>query len=329
MKTISFAVVGTNFVTDMFMAGVKEVEGVEVVAVCSQREESLKKFAEKYPGIPSFLDYHQLVDLEGVDAVYLATPNYMHHEMSLFFLKHGMAVFCEKPMGVNPNQVKEMVACAQENKVLLHDGIVPLYTQNYLLMKEHLEDIAPLHRCVLAQGRYSSRYDAYLRGENPTTFRVEFGNGSLVDMGVYCVAVAMGLFGKPNKILSNAKRLSNGADCMGSALFIYDDFEAVLMHSKVSNTAITSEIQGEKGLIQMGILSLMNEVYLQKGNDEKIQLGETSMNGFSDQLREFKKNFENKEYESKLVSHQFSVDLADVLFELRQQNGIQYPLYGE
>ena len=329
MEEITFAIVGTNFVTDMFMTGLNELDGVKVIAVCSKREESLKIFSEKYPGIPGYLDYKELVTLENLDAVYLAVPNFLHHEMSMFFMNNGIAVFCEKPLGVNPTQVREMIACSRKNKVLLHDGIVPMYARNFWELKERLSEIGPIRRCVFTQGKYSSRYDAYLRGENPPTFCIEYGNGSLMDMGVYCVAAALGLFGKPHKIISNAEKLPNGIDCLGSALFMYDGFEIVLLHSKVTNTAILSEIQGENGLIQIDHLSRMNEISMQKGSDEKVRLGAPRLNGFTDQLHEFIKNFRLGNYESEMVGHQFSLDLAEVLFELRQQNDIHFPLYGE
>ena len=116
---------------------------------------------------------------------------------------------------------------------------------------------------MFALGQYSTRYDAYLRGENPTTFRMEFCNGSLVDIGIYCVAVTVGLFGKPVGILANASKLATGVDAMGSTILIYDDFEVVIMHSKVSNSSITSEIQGEQGNVYIDSISRMENVFME------------------------------------------------------------------
>ena len=134
-------------------------------------------------------------------------------------------------------------------------------------------NIGRLKRAVFVFGRYSSRYDAYLQGENPPTFRIEYCNGSLVDMGVYCVAVAVGLFGKPVRVLANATKLSNGVDCMGSAIMIYDDLEIVIMHSKVTNSSIVSEIQGEQGNLSIDSISSMENVFLQRRNRDRIQVG--------------------------------------------------------
>src|SRR5690606_38740506 len=132
-----------------------------------------------------------------------------------------------------------------------------------------------LRRAVFSFGRYSSRYDAYLRGENPPTFRLEYCNGSLVDMGVYCVAVAVGLFGKPDKVLANGSNLSTGVDAMGSAILVYDDMEVVILHSKVANSSIESEIQGEQGNLYIDSISRMERIFLHRRNQDRVQIGRT------------------------------------------------------
>ena len=184
MKKISIGVIGTNFVTDMFMKGISLVDGFEVIAVGATSEESIARFIAKYPIRQTFLDYRKMAGIDSIDAVYLAVPNHLHHEMTLYFLNKKVSVFCEKPLAVNPLQVQEMIEASKQNHTLLQDGIVPLYTENYLKLKENLGNIGRLRRAVFAFGRYSSRYDAYLQGEDPPTFRIEYCNGSLVDMGV-------------------------------------------------------------------------------------------------------------------------------------------------
>lgn len=329
MRKISIGVIGTNFVTDMFMKGISLVDGFEVTAVCATREESIARFTAKHPVSQTFLDYQKMAESDSIDAVYLAVPNHLHHEMALYFLDKKISVFCEKPLAVNPLQVREMIEASNQNHTLLQDGIVPLYTENYLKLRENLGNIGRLKRAVFVFGRYSSRYDAYLQGENPPTFRIEYCNGSLVDMGVYCVAVAVGLFGKPVRVLANATKLSNGVDCMGSAIMIYDGFEIVIMHSKVTNSSIVSEIQGEQGNLSIDSISSMENVFLQRRNRDRIQVGLTLEDSFKAELLDFRDNLLNRRVQSRLVSHQLSHDIVEVLYEIRKQSGVSYPCYGE
>ena len=50
-----FAIIGTNFVSDMFMEGALSIDECEVVAVCSRNPQNAQRFAEKY-NIPNVFD---------------------------------------------------------------------------------------------------------------------------------------------------------------------------------------------------------------------------------------------------------------------------------
>ena len=329
MGKIKVGIIGTNFIADEFVQGIRMVPGYKLSAVCAATSASVDKFVQKYAIPHKTVHYQDLAEGGLVDMVYVAAPNHLHYEISMFFLNKKISVFCEKPLAANPTQAAEMIAASRKNKTLLFDGIVPLYTQNFAVLKNSLKKIAPLRRAVLSLGRYSSRYDAYLRGENPPTFRKEFCNGSLMDMGVYCVSVAVGLFDKPDKIQARASKLSNGTDGLGSAIFSYDGFEVITLHSKISDTAILSEIQGEKGIIFLDWLNRIDKMFIQQGREKREKLGKTGQEGFVYELQEFRKAFKARQVESDLVPHQLSQDVADVMYEMRRQSDIHFPCYGE
>ena len=325
MEKLRIGIVGTNFVVDQFMNGIAMEGGCEVVSVCDVSETALQKFQEKYHIPHAFHDYHEMAEAGGIDAVYLAIPNALHHDASIYFLNKKLHVFCEKPMGANPQEVEQMFAAAEKNGVYLHDGIAPLYVENFVLMKKTLPQLGRIRRAVFVQGRYSTRYDAYLRGENPTTFRVELCNGSLYDMGVYCVALAVGLFGMPEKVFAEGTVLPSGADCIGTAVLTYADMEVVIMHSKVTDSMIESEIQGEQGNLFINLPSRVQELWLQLRNGERTPLGVKTDEGFKYELRDFRENIQKGNRESTLVPHSISRAIAQVLYECRRQTGIHYP----
>ena len=329
VNRIKVGIVGTNFIADWFIQGTSMVSGFEIAAVSANTQASVNRFAQNHTIPYKTTNYHDLAEDCLVDMVYIATPNHLHYEMSMYFLEKKISVFCEKPLAANARQVADMIAASRKNRTLLFNGIVPLYSENYAMLKGYFKKIAPLRRAVFSYGQYSSRYDAYLRGENPPTFRNEFANGSLMDMGVYSVSVAIGLFGKPLKVQARSSKLSNGTDCLGSAILSYDNFEVVILHSKVSNTAILSEIQGEKGIIFLHPMNRLEKIYLQLGKQERKQLGKTGKEGFLYELREFKKTFKAGKIEPDMVPHHLSQDIADVMFEMRQQSDIHFPCYGE
>ncbi|MEG0076458.1 Gfo/Idh/MocA family protein [Anaerorhabdus sp.] len=331
-----FGVVGTNFVSDFFMSGVHQVPEIEVVAVCSGRKENAIKFAEKYKIENVFDNYLEMIDSGKIDAIYLAVPNHLHHEMTCECMKRKIPTLTEKPFATNYREAKEMMDLSKEMNTYLQDGLIPMYTENLSIVKEALPMIGKLRRAVFTFGKYSSRYDAYLRGENPTTFRREMSNGSLMDLGVYCIGDAVALFGKPKSIIATGLLLETGVDGLGTCLMQYDGFEVTIQHSKITDTEVVSEIQGEEGIIQINLLSRVQDIWVTSRNKtggctlgvkpgEKTLISQPSLEGFTYQLRDFIKNVEAGRIESEVFPHQMSLDIMEVCTEARKQMGVIYP----
>ena len=321
---------GTNFVSDFFMAAAREVPEIQVTAVTSGHRAHADAFAVKY-GIPAVYDsLADMLEKAELDAVYLPVPNLLHHDMTITCLQRHLAVITEKPFAVTPQQAAEMFAISAQENAYVHDAIVPLYTDHFQQLKQELGRVGRIRRAVISFSKYSSRYDAYLRGENPPTFRPELCNGSWMDLGIYCVADAVGLFGKPLAVQASAVRLDSGADCQGAAILHYDGFDAVLLHSKVTDTGILSEIEGEEGTLTFDVPSLISHIWYTKRphageKAEKILLSAEGGNPFACQLRDFVRSRAEGRPESALVPHRLSLDILETLTQCRTQAGVVFP----
>jgi len=73
----------------------------ETVAWCDSNAERVRSAAAEHPGVAAYTDYRDLVRHPGLDAVVIATPNFVHAEQAIEFLEAGKDVFLEKPMGIN------------------------------------------------------------------------------------------------------------------------------------------------------------------------------------------------------------------------------------
>lgn len=330
-----FGIVGTNFVSDFFMAGAKAVAEVEVVAVCSGKKENAMKFADKYQIPHVFSSYIEMIESNEIDAIYLAVPNHMHYEMTCECIKRGMPTLTEKPFAANLEEAKEMIELSKKYKTYVHDGLIPMYTDNFQSLRESLSKVGVLRRAVFVFSKYSSRYDAYLRGENPTTFRREYCNGSCVDLGIYAIGDVVALFGKPKKITASGLLLDTGVDGMGTCVFTYDTFDVCIHHSKITDSKLVSEIQGEDGLIQIEGISRIQQAWFyprkpedyagELDADGKIELTKASEEGFTYQLRDFVENVQQGRIESLKLPHQLTLDILEVCTECRRQMGVIYP----
>src|SRR5262245_5938029 len=77
----------------------------------------------------SFTDYRQVLDLKNIDAVIVATPCYLHSEMAVACLNAGKYVYCEKPLGITPEQVDAALKAAARSKAFLQIGQQLRYVQ--------------------------------------------------------------------------------------------------------------------------------------------------------------------------------------------------------
>ena len=151
-----FGIVGTNFVSDFFMEGAKFCEGCEVVAVASRSYDNAVAFARKYNIPEAYKTYQQMCESGKIDAVYVATPNSTHKEIAMYFMSHGIHTFCEKPMASNIGEVEEMIECAKKYNVYLHEGIVPLFSPNFDVIKNNLSRIGKIRQVYINMAQYSS-----------------------------------------------------------------------------------------------------------------------------------------------------------------------------
>jgi predicted dehydrogenase len=87
-------------------------------AVAARKEDRVKAFAEKW-GYESFdTDWRNLVARKDIDVIDIASPNDTHHEMAIAAAKAGKMVMCEKPLGRNAREAREMVAAVDKAGVL-------------------------------------------------------------------------------------------------------------------------------------------------------------------------------------------------------------------
>ena len=121
MKTIGYAVVGTGYFGAELGRIMKEQEGAKVVAVLDP--ENGQTIAEEL-GCDAETDLDTLYSREDVDAVIVATPNYLHKEPVIKAAQHGVHVFCEKPIALSHQDCDEMVSACQKAGVTFMAGHV-------------------------------------------------------------------------------------------------------------------------------------------------------------------------------------------------------------
>ncbi|MEB7883881.1 Gfo/Idh/MocA family protein [Serratia fonticola] len=325
---IRFAVVGTNWITERFIDAAHESGKMRLTAIYSRKLEQAQAFGANYPVEHFFDSLEALAQSDVIDAVYIASPNSLHCQQSLLFLSHKKHVICEKPLASNLREVEQLVACAREHQVVLFEAFKSAHLPNFLILQQALPKIGKLRKAFINYCQYSSRYPRYLAGENPNTFNPHFSNGSIMDIGYYCVASTVALFGAQQSVLASATLLDTGVDAHGSVCLNYGDFDVVISHSKVSNSDIPSEIQGEEGTLVIEKISEAQGVVLTpRGENSQVLTQPQHINTMLYEAQVFAELVEKRQVEHEGLEN--SLIVASLLTEIRRQTGVVFPADGE
>lgn len=121
MNTVGYAIVGTGYFGAELGRIINRQEGARVVAVLDP--ENGETIAKEY-GCDYETDLDALCGREDVQAVIVATPNYLHKEPVVCAAKHKKNIFCEKPIALSYKDCDEMVRAAEDNSVTFMAGHV-------------------------------------------------------------------------------------------------------------------------------------------------------------------------------------------------------------
>ena len=321
---INFGVIGTNVITERFLEAGKDAEGFCLRGVYSRSREKAVDFARKHGADLAFDSLEDMDSCKEIDAVYVASPNSLHASQSIQMLKGGKHVLCEKPIASNQREFEEMKKVALENRRVLLEAMRSVYSPGFQAIRENLHKLGKIRRVSFQYCQYSRRYDNFKKGIIENAFNPALSNGALMDIGVYCVHPLVSLFGKPEKVISSSLKLSNGIDGAGTILTEYPDFQGELLYSKITDSRVPSQIQGEEGSLVIREIPDPQEVvlYYRDGSNETLEIPRTE-NNMDYEIREFLRLIREKRYSHEyLENSQMEIELMD---EVRRQQKIFFP----
>lgn len=325
---IRYATIGTGFITDSFIKGAEKSGKMKLTAVYSRTQEKGKTLAANYgEDILLFTDLEELAKSSLIDAIYIASPNSMHAPQAKLFLSHGKHVLVEKAAASNARELIETMNLAEEKGLVFMEAMKSLTMPAYLALKENIGRIGKIRKYIGIYCQYSSRYDRHKAGELVNTFQRKYSNGSLMDIGIYCLYPLVDLFGNPEKIKAQATLLEEGGvDGSGSILFQYKDMEAVILYSKISDSHLPSEIQGEQGSILIDRIGSPREITLiLRDGGKEVLSPMTHEEDMVYEALEFVKTIEEKRSFSKINHRDLAESVHTILDEARRQVGLSFP----
>jgi len=192
---VKWGVIGACGIADRrtIPEGIIPAKNAKLVALMDIDEQRIKKVAKKYGNVRYYTKEEDLIDDSEVEAVYIATPTYLHHKHVLMAAKAKKHILCEKPMAMNLRQAQEMINVCRENKVKLTLDYMMRYHSYNRKIKEMIDD-GKLGKLVMGRAQLTCWYPP-IKG----AWRQEpelGGGGSLIDMGTHCIDLLEMFMGK-------------------------------------------------------------------------------------------------------------------------------------
>lgn len=118
MSTIGVGIVGCGGITlQNHLPGLALCPDAKVVALCDSNAEVLDRAKKTTNAAFATTDYKELLKRGEVNAVIVATPNFLHAPIAIAAANAGKHIFCEKPLAMNFDEAVEMYKAAERAKV--------------------------------------------------------------------------------------------------------------------------------------------------------------------------------------------------------------------
>jgi len=321
---IKWGILGCGKIAQKFAADLAISDGGYLYAVSSSSKEKQKVFSDLYPGILTFDRYEDLAACAEIDAIYVATPHSFHMRHSILCLQNGKAVLCEKPMAVNRDQVQKMIDTALEHRVFLMEAMWTAFLPAiqdiiYNINQGKIGEVKHLS----ADFGFKAVFDAESR-----LFDLDLAGGSLLDIGLYPVMMAILILGEPTAIMATAQLAPTGADESCTMLLTYSNGATASLYCTLqAHTDTKCKIYGSEGKITIPGRFHEQEHYLMKmGHEEdtKISVGKKGL-GYVHEIEHVSTCLQERKTESPIMSFDMSTTLIRIMDEIRRQIGVKYP----
>ena len=324
---IKYGIIGTGWIAESFIEGVRLMTDSAIAAVYSRTEEKGNDFAKRNDIPLVYTDIDEFANGD-FDAVYIASPNACHASQSIKMMKASKHVICEKPIAVSPNELRECIEISKETNRIYMEAIMYMHTPNREKLREAVGKIGNITSAHFDFSQLSSKYAAYKRGETPNIFNPALATGGLMDLGIYCIYPAIDIFGVPKKITADAVFMRTGSDGSGSGTFNYGDKLLTFTYSKTGQDYAGSFIYGDEGTIEIESISKLTNIKLvdKDGNKKVIcpDMPKSEIMGY--EAKEFEEFISGKNMEKYNLSSKTALQVSEQMEKIRNLAGIEFDL---
>ena len=294
---------------------------VVLYAVASRDLSRARAFADRNGVLKAYGSYEEMLCDDRVDLVYIATPHSHHFSCMKLCIEHGKNVLCEKAFTVNAVQAREILALAEEKRVLVTEAIWPRYQPMRQIINETVDSgIVGEPKMIMANLFYAITNKERL-------IRPELAGGALLDLGVYPLNFAEMIFGRADHLQASCVMMPTGVDEQDCITLTWDDGRMAVL------TAGASSIGDRRGQIccSEGFVVVDNI-----NNPEKITVYDRDyriikeipcpeqLTGYEYEVLEACEAIREGKLECASMPHEETIHMMELMDEARRQMGVRF-----
>lgn len=322
-EPIRWGILATGNVAAAYVEDLALLDDCEVTAVASRSLARAQSFAQRYDIKNAWDSVEDLASDEDVDVVYIATPHSHHFAPTVTCLEAGKHVLCEKAFALNTQQSQAMFDVARHNRRFLMEAMWMRCNPAIREIRRAVTDgvigeIQAVHATFCQDGSFAAEH----RMRNP-----RLAGGALLDMGVYPIALAHLLLGKPEYVQATALLSPEKVDKYTAVTMRYRRALAQLSCSFTGGPDSTATIVGSAGRIEIAAPFFRPNGYtLIRGKNPPQEVESPYVgHGYVHQAMEVHRMLRNNQLRSTLVPPDATLEVMKIMDDVRMQIGVEYP----
>lgn len=312
-RVFRWGIIGAGNIAGAFVQGLGELPDAECYAIASRDEAKAASFAKKYGCKKYYASYAEMLADPSVDIVYVATPNNLHYTHTMMALEAGKHVLCEKPFAITCEQAMAMMRTSREKNLFLMEAMWSRFLPSVLETKKRL-DAGEIGNPLLLQAEFGIHppYDPTSRLFDP-----KLGGGSIPDIGIYPIFLALFLFGDPLSVEIISVPAPTGVDMTTTIVMKHkEDRMSVLTSSFAFDLESDAKITGDAGRLRLcRMFHIPTTLRVRHKVDEpELEIPvHLEGNGYNYEAQEVMKCVAEGKIESDMWSHSHTLRLLNIV----------------
>jgi len=263
VSKLRFGLIGCGRISKNHFESIKLIEDAEFVACCDVIEERAKTASETY-NIPNYyLDYHEMMKTEKLDAVSICTPSGTHPLIGAEVAEYKVNVVTEKPMAINITDADNLIKACDKHGVHL-----------FVVKQNRLNATMQLLKKAIDKGRFGKIYlvQSNVFWQRPQNYydsakwrgTWEFDGGAFMNQASHYVDAIYWLIGNVESVMAETATLERNIEAEDTGVAILKFRSGVVATINVTmltypkNFEGSITILGEKGTVKIGGVAINN-----------------------------------------------------------------------